>query len=145
MVDGILEVSIPAWMSKKEEADTVDEMRTRLLGKQQRNELELPDRAATLASRYTLPQPKSVAWSTNMAHRWGSCTPVDGSIRISSRLARVPTWVLDAVIVHELAHLVHADHSPAFWELVERYPRLARAQGFLEGLSFAEGRVATDD
>ena len=40
----------------------------------------------------------------------------EGSIRIASRVAGFPLWVLDYLLVHELAHLVHGDHSPAFWE-----------------------------
>ena len=145
MVDGVLEVLIPAWMSKKEEAATVDEMRAKVMSGGERQALQLPERTAGLARRFDLPVPASVKWADNMAHRWGSCTTTDGSIRISSRLERVPTWVLDAVIVHELAHLVHADHSASFWALVERYPKLARAQGFLEGLSFVEDGVSAVD
>ena len=67
----------------------------------------------------------------NQAWRWGSCTPSDGAVRISSRLAREPGWVLDYVIVHELAHLLVASHGQAFWALVNRYPRTERARGFL--------------
>jgi predicted metal-dependent hydrolase len=66
-----------------------------------------------------------------MTARWGSCTKATSSIRISTRLGPFPDWVLDYVIVHELAHLVHLDHSPAFWELVHRYPRAERATGYL--------------
>ena len=63
--------------------------------------------------------------------RWGSCTPADGTIRISARLASEPGWVLDYVIVHELAHLVVAGHNRRFWALVRRYPRSERARGWL--------------
>ena len=52
-------------------------------------------------------------------------------MRLSTRLARFPTWVRDYVIVHELAHLVHAGHTPAFWRLVDRYPMAERARGYL--------------
>jgi predicted metal-dependent hydrolase len=55
----------------------------------------------------------------------------EGSIRIASRVASFPSWVLDYLLVHELAHLVHGDHSPAFWEVVARYPRAERARGYL--------------
>ena len=50
---------------------------------------------------------------------------------VSARLAAYPRWVLDYVIVHELAHLVEASHGPAFWELVNRYPLAERARGYL--------------
>jgi predicted metal-dependent hydrolase len=75
-----------------------------------------------------------------MASRWGSCTPATGDIRLSDRLARFPTWVLDYVIVHELAHLVVPDHSADFWKLVARYPKAERARGYL----IAKSGDATD-
>jgi predicted metal-dependent hydrolase len=78
-----------------------------------------------------LPAPDSIRWVTNQEGRWGSCTPTDRTIRISSRLVGEPGWVLDYVIVHELAHLVVQGHDRAFWDLVERYPRTERARGFL--------------
>jgi predicted metal-dependent hydrolase len=53
------------------------------------------------------------------------------TIRISSRVAGFPAWVLDYLLVHELAHLVVGDHSPAFWEVVNRYPKAERARGYL--------------
>ena len=93
-----------------------------------------------LCARYRLPVPASVRWVDNQQTRWGSCTPQDRTIRISSRLASVPLWVLDYVLVHELAHLVHADHGAEFWTVVARYPKVARAQGFLEGLSWTAHR-----
>ncbi len=52
--------------------------------------------------------------------RWGSCTPGRGSIRYSWRLILAPPEILDYVAAHEVAHLVQADHSPAFWSVVER-------------------------
>ena len=66
-----------------------------------------------------------------MLQRWGSCTPTLGTIRISTRLAKFPDWVIDYVIAHELAHLDVPDHSDAFWELTNRYPKAERAIGYL--------------
>jgi len=93
--------------------------------------VDLPTRAAELCARYGLPRPASIRWVANQRHRWGSCTPETGEIRISDRIAGFPGWVLDAVIVHELAHLVHLHHTPEFWALANRYPRIERAYGFL--------------
>jgi predicted metal-dependent hydrolase len=76
-----------------------------------------------------------------MTTRWGSCTPATGTIRISDRLARMPGWVLDYVLVHELAHLAVPGHSPAFWRLVHRYPKAERAMGYL----IAKGGDDPDD
>jgi predicted metal-dependent hydrolase len=52
-------------------------------------------------------------------------------------LRGVPPWVLDYVLLHELAHLLEPGHGPAFWALLESYPRTERARGYLEGLSAA--------
>lgn len=94
------------------------------------------DRATELADRYIDGvRPSSVRWVTNQNKRWGSCTADTGEIRISHRLRDVPGWVLDAVLVHELAHLVHPDHSPRFHMLANRYPRQADASIFLDGYS----------
>jgi predicted metal-dependent hydrolase len=51
--------------------------------------------------------------------------------RLSSALAPFPDWVVDYVIVHELAHLDVPAHNAAFWTLVHRYPRTERAIGYL--------------
>jgi len=54
-------------------------------------------------------------------------------IRLSDRLRHVPGWVLDAVLVHEIAHLVHPDHGADFTELAQRHPRQRDASRYLEG------------
>ena len=74
-----------------------------------------------------------------MGRRWASCTPAEGTIRVSDRLRDVPEHVLDYVLLHELAHLLVPGHGPAFWRLLASYPRLERARGFLDGLAHAEG------
>jgi predicted metal-dependent hydrolase len=50
--------------------------------------------------------------------RWGSCSPHNRSIRYSWRVIMAPPEVLDYLAAHEVAHLVHADHSPAYWSVV---------------------------
>ena len=77
----------------------------------------------------------------NQVSRWGSCSPASGEIRISDRVAPFPGWVLDAVIVHELAHLVEANHSPAFHALADRYPKQERAYGFLLAMQLTDDDV----
>jgi hypothetical protein len=81
----------------------------------------------------------------NQQRRWGSCTPADGTIRVSSRLRSMPAYVVDYVLVHELAHLLEAQHDARFWALVARYPRAERARGFLEGVETARADGAGDD
>ena len=74
---------------------------------------------------------------TNQQQRWGSCSPGDRSIRLSERLQGMPAWVVDYVLVHELAHLLEHGHDAKFWAWVDRYPRSERARGYLLGWSAA--------
>lgn len=140
-VGGVLRVSIPANMTKAEEEHWVAEMLRRMQRKSAASLIDLEERARVLAGRYGLREPVSIRWVDNQEWRWGSCTPADGSIRISSRLAREPGWVIDYVVVHELAHLSVPGHGSRFWSLVERYPLTERARGFLiaRGLENAAG------
>jgi len=69
-----------------------------------------------------------------MASRWGSCSFTDGAIRVATRAAKLPEWVIDYLVVHELAHLEHSDHGPAFHEMENRYPLTERAKGYLMAL-----------
>jgi predicted metal-dependent hydrolase len=131
VVDGCLEVRIPARMSDREEAHWVEQMQRRFLRQADAERIDLAERAASLARRYDLPAPRVIRWVSNQQHRWGSCSPWSGEIRISDRLAGWPSWVLDYVIVHELAHLRESGHGSRFHALVDRYPRAERARGFL--------------
>lgn len=131
MVGNVLRVTVPSWMSRTEEAHWVGVMSARFRRKMSTERIDLDQRSRLLATRHDLPRPRVIQWSDNMHSRWGSCTPANQSIRISSRIARFPDWVVDYVIVHELAHLVVSDHSDAFWALVHRFPRSERAIGYL--------------
>jgi predicted metal-dependent hydrolase len=139
-------VLIPARFSKAEERRWVAEMVARLQARDLRrvrgprsSDTALLTRARQLAETVLAgrPDPVSVRWVSNMASRWGSCTPTDGTIRISARLREMPGWVLDYVLVHELAHLLVPGHGEDFWELVRAYPRAERARGYLEGVAAA--------
>ncbi|GAB3465628.1 M48 family metallopeptidase [Kineococcus endophyticus] len=137
-------VLIPARFSSVEEREWVERMVTRLeAADRRRNPLDgdLLDRARELSRRHLdgLARPQSVTWVDNQHHRWGSCTPADASIRLSSRLQGMPSWVLDYVLLHELAHLLVPTHSRQFWGLLESYPRTERARGFLAGIDHATG------
>ena len=131
LVGGVLRIALPSWMSKAEEAHWVREMSGRFRRKMSADRLRLGERAATLARRHDLPPPSSIRWADDMRSRWGSCTPSSGAVRISTRLAAFPDWVVDYVIVHELAHIVVDGHSDEFWRLVYRYPKAERAIGYL--------------
>jgi hypothetical protein len=136
-------VMIPARMTRAEERHWVALMVERLAKQDQRRrpgDDELLARAGELSRRYLgRAKPASVRWVTNQGSRWGSCTPVDASIRLSSRMQGMPAWVVDYVLVHELAHLLVTGHGPRFWVLVEGYPRSERARGYLEGVAAAAG------
>jgi predicted metal-dependent hydrolase len=140
-------VLIPAQFSRAEEREWVDRMLERLDAREARNrrtDAELQARAQRLAAEYLPDHSRagravSVRWVRNQNGRWGSCTPADRTIRISHRVQEMPDWVIDYVLLHELAHLVVPSHSTAFWALVARYPRAERARGYLEGVSAAAG------
>jgi predicted metal-dependent hydrolase len=77
-------------------------------------------------------RPISVTWRV-MRERWGSCTTVDKTIRISERLNTAPDYALRYVLFHELIHLRIAGHGDDFQELLARNPDKDRAEAFLEG------------
>jgi predicted metal-dependent hydrolase len=141
IVDGRIVVRMPQWMSKAQEHEYVNDMIAKLERQHTAKAVDLPSRAAELARRYHLPTPRSIRFVGNQLSRWGSCSPSTGEIRISDRIAAFPGWVLDAVIVHELAHLVEANHSPAFHALADRYPKQERAYGFLLAMQLTDDDV----
>lgn len=131
LTEGRLEVRIPASSSRSEEERLVAVFRRRYERGADTEKVDLDKRAAALARRFDLPRPAHVRWVTNQDHRWGSCTPTTGTIRLTDRLAAFPPWVIDHVIVHELAHLVERGHGPRFRALVARNPLSERAEGYL--------------
>jgi len=145
-------VLIPDQFSRAEETEWVDKMLARLAAREERvsrSDDELLIRAHRLIGRYLseharVAVPASVRWVTNQNGRWGSCTPADRTIRISHRIQEMPDWVIDYVLLHELAHLVVPSHNARFWELVGRYAKAERARGYLEGIAAAAGVVLAE-
>ncbi|MFF9477524.1 M48 family metallopeptidase [Streptomyces sp. NPDC014733] len=136
-------VLIPDRMSRAEEERWVAVMLERLAAKDGRRrpgDAELTERATELSARFLAgkARPASVRWVTNQNSRWGSCTPAEGTIRLSHRLQGMPEYVVDYVLLHELAHLLVPGHGPRFWQLLDAYPRTERARGYLEGVAAAE-------
>ena len=141
---------IPARMTRAEERKWVAVMLERLATQETRrrpSDAVLLDRARELSARFFngAADPVSVRWVSNQRHRWGSCTPTDRSIRLSTRLRGMPTYVIDYVLVHELAHLFVPGHGAHFWQLVARYPKAERARGYLEGVAAAAGLQLSDE
>jgi len=134
--NGVLIVRAPAAMSEAELQPIVDKLRTRLQNRRHTppaSDGELEKRAQALNVRYFSGKLRwqSIRYVTNQNKRFGSCTPSQGTIRISLRVATLPHFVQDYVLVHELAHLEEANHGQRFWQLVNRYPLTERARGYL--------------
>ncbi|MBT2249890.1 M48 family metallopeptidase [Arthrobacter sp. BHU FT2] len=150
--DGTAVVAIPARFTAAQEAEWVDRMLAKLHRQGERrsasgrkrpaSDAALAAHAAQLSARYLGGRavPASVRWVSNQNSRWGSATPAEGSIRLSDKLKPMPQWVIDYVLLHELAHLLVAGHNAAFWKLLEAYPDTQRAKAFLEGVAFATSR-----
>jgi hypothetical protein len=139
-------VLLPARMSRAEEASWVSTMLAQLAAREAKarpSDAQLLERAHLLSTRYLegRAQPTSVRWVDNQQSRWGSCTPIDRTIRLSRRLMEMPPWVLDYVLLHELAHLIVPGHGSRFWALLKSYPRTERARGYLEGVAAAEESI----
>jgi predicted metal-dependent hydrolase len=135
-------VLVPDSLSRAEEREWVRKMVARIERKERRPKLsdaDLLKRAQELSDAYLggLAVPVSVSWVANQRTRWGSCTPGDRTIRLSERLQKMPAWVLDYVLVHELAHMLEPSHNKAFWGWVAHYPHTEKAKGYLEGWSQA--------
>lgn len=154
--NGTAVVAIPAHFSRTQEAEWVRRMLDKLKvqgdrqskgGRRPATDSALASHAAELSARYLGGRavPTSVRWVCNQNSRWGSATPADGSIRLSDKLRPMPQWVIDYVLLHELAHLLVAGHNAAFWKLLEAYPETARAKAFLEGVSYATSRGLAAD
>jgi predicted metal-dependent hydrolase len=139
-------VLIPARLSANEEQEWVARMVAKVGRAERRRRPDddaLVARASQLSARYLDGQarPASVRWVTNQNSRWGSCTPLDGTIRLSTRLQGMPAYVVDYVLLHELTHLIVSGHGEDFWVRVNQYDLAERARGFLEGVSSVRGRA----
>jgi predicted metal-dependent hydrolase len=144
IVGDALIVSIPHRMSRADEQEWVRRMTHRMAHRKRRDRLNsdgaLKRKADELADKYLGGvRVADIAWVDNQRSRWGSCSPSESSIRLSLALSEYPSWVRDYVVVHELAHLLVPDHSPRFWDLVNRYPLTERARGFLIAKGMEEG------
>ncbi|MER0246584.1 M48 family metallopeptidase [Streptomyces sp. 796.1] len=136
-------VLLPARMSEAEEQRWVGVMLDKLAAQESKRMLgdaELAARAELLSDQYLggRARPNTVRWVTNQNTRWASCTPAEGSIRLSHRLQGMPGYVLDYVLLHELAHLLVPGHGAEFWRLLDAYPRTERARGYLDGVVAAD-------
>ena len=139
----MLELLVPSTMPHSERQHWAEVMTRRLQRRVERarpSDERLLERAKKLNERHF---DGRLRWSSigfaDMERLWGSCTFTDGAIRIARRAASLPEWVLDYLLVHELAHLVHSDHGREFHELENRYPLTERAKGYLMALDSMSG------
>ncbi len=134
---GHVVVVVPERMSRATRESFADQLVKQLLRRSARrhaSDAGLAARAASLSDEYLDGvRPSSIRWSSRQQRRWGSCSLHSREIRVASRLKTVPEWVLDGVIVHELAHLLEAGHTARFHEIANRYPRQAEAHAYLDG------------
>lgn len=145
--DGMIELSVPLNMRDAEIVRSGRGLISKIKSRQRQTERfqsnpALYARALHLARVWLGSEvmPTSVVWSDRQTTLWGSCTVTTGAIRISTMLQGMPQWVIDGVVVHELAHLKHNTHGQEFQDFAGRYPRMAEANAFLHGVSFAQER-----
>ena len=144
---GRIIVSIPARMSKADERAIVPEMIAKIRSQEQSktpSEQALATRIDELLSELApeiVERPVSVAWRA-MRERWGSCTCLDQTIRISDRLKLAPEYALDYVLFHEAIHLRHFDHGAEFTEVLSRFEGSELASAYLDGYEAAERALA---
>jgi predicted metal-dependent hydrolase len=155
LVDGgaTIEVLAPAKATDAELAPIIERLKQRIQRRQVKrdtaDDTALARRAQELNREYFEGKLRAaeVRYVANQNSRYGSCTPATGVIRISHRVASMPAWVRDYVLVHELAHLKEPNHGPKFWKLVNRYPKTERARGYLIAIGLegdADDSPATD-
>ncbi|MFC6360265.1 M48 family metallopeptidase [Luteococcus peritonei] len=147
----VVVVHLPERMAVADQRRWLETMGRRVLAREQRSRAPRADqmlqRAEKLAAAHLdraagRPlRPTEVKWVTNQNRRWASCSTETGVIRLSHRLQPFPDWVVDYVLVHELAHLAHRHHDAAFHALVAHYPLADKAEGFLQG--WVHGRQET--
>ena len=137
LINGSLLVNAPAAMPRERLEKVIDNFKVRFERRKLKKELNktrpLAEIAAKLNDRYFNGKLKinSIEYATSQNSGFGCCNHRDASIRISHRLSRMPEWVRDCVIVHEMAHLIEPNHGPAFWNIVSRYELAERAKGYL--------------
>ena len=143
--DGHLWIYLPAGMHPREEQKWIERMMKRNECREQKKIVKESDswlfqRAKELNKKYfNKALDFSIKFVNNQNSRYGSCTSLDKSIRISERVKTMPSWVQDYIIIHELAHLIYPDHSKEFWETVDQYKYAERAKGYLIALGDKTG------
>jgi predicted metal-dependent hydrolase len=144
LIDNIMHVNAPAQIPQKKLEEIVEKFKMRFKKRELKKELNTNNDLHNIAQRLNQKhfggkiEFRSIEYSTNQNRLFGSCSHRTKTIRISHRLAEVPDWVRDYVIIHELAHVIEPNHGKSFWQLVSRYRLAERARGFLMAKGFQE-------
>jgi predicted metal-dependent hydrolase len=144
--ESTLLVSAPPSLSKAALDQAIADLARRLVRRVHAQRVNAEEDAAAVArlvaARFkTPPEIQKVIFVTTQRSRWGSYSGATSTIRLHAALRSMPRWVLEAVVAHELAHVIHPDHSPAFWALTRSVcPDTDRAQAFLAGVSWLAHR-----
>ena len=147
-VDGVIHLYLPAGLLREEEQRHIQWAKRRIKSHHRRKELEeknvdgkLEKLAEKLNKKYFGGQLswEKICYSTEQnSHMYGNCNLRDKTIRVSDRLLKMPGFVHDYVVVHELAHLKIPNHNKEFWRLVNQYPKTERARGYLMAVRMGE-------
>ena len=148
---GVLAISAPAKISDKELNKIIARLKERLLKKKIKRDLDRKQDLKEIAEKLNRAyfggrlQIAAIEYSTNQNSRFGCCNLKTGKILISHRLAAMPDWVRDYVIVHELAHLIVPNHSKPFHDLIAKYRWKERAIGYLMAKGYEEDELDIND
>jgi hypothetical protein len=148
---GVLSVKTPAGISDEDLEKTISRLKKRIINRKLKRDLNAKDDLKEVAERLNRKyfggrlKIDSIEYSTNQNSRFGCCNFKTGKILISHRLADMPDWVRDYVIVHELAHLIIPNHSRTFQELAAKYSLKERAIGYLMAKGYKEEEPDTID
>jgi len=142
LVGNELRVSAPRWVSNRELDEAITTLARRMIRRERARKINRSDEALELARRVAKrfsnpPEIVDARFSTQQHSRWGSYSTRTRTIQLNAVLRQMPSWVLEAVVAHELAHIDHPDHSAAFWNLLRKVcPQTDRARAFLEGVTW---------
>lgn len=137
MVGQTLQVYLPVGMKPDEERKLIEKMKEKIEKKKQKKQINDDDYLITKFNEFNVKyfqgklKVNSLEFVTNQTRVTGSCTPNKCTIRLSHTLLKMPKWVLDYVIMHEMTHLQYPNHSKGFWAKVGEYKYTERARGFL--------------
>ena len=144
-ISGLIHLYLPADLSKKEEVRFIQWAKKRIKSQKKKRklreknaDLDLEKRAKKFNMKYFDGELswRKIGYSTKQNnYMFGNCNTKNKTIRISDRLLKMPKFVRDYVLIHELAHLKILKHGPKFRRLVNRYPKTERARGYLMAIA----------